>query len=387
MGDAASFIPGLPGSAGEAPSLSGSLRKQYNAYLQYLPQLLGATVDQQGVVDRAALESAKTISPGYSQLALEQMQKFGVPYAQAGSDIARASALGGAGTNVALLEGAGGDAVRAADALNREVNPEYYTTRSAASNQLQNLINSINLGGLSGGETAAVERALNQSNTATGNLGVDNATTAVSNAMNFGEALDRKRTMLSNALSTATNFMSGAQNSAFSPVGVALSSVNQPNTGTNAFQPVTSSGNQALQFGSGVLGNAAGNASTQMPLQAEANYRNSPSGQIQGLLSSVNCCFIFLEAFNGKLPWWVRECRDFYYHRYPEVAVGYKRMAKWLVPLMKRSKVISKLVNKFMVKPITQYGGYVLCVRGYEHCGNRRKYLDFWFNVWRKLAK
>jgi hypothetical protein len=96
------------------------------------------------------------------------------------------------------------------------------------------------------------------------------------------------------------------------------------------------------------------------------------------------CCFIFLEALNGELPDYVRELRDYYYEKEPLIAKGYKRLATKLVPLMKRSKLIKKLVNLIMVRPIVNYGAYV---KGLPN-GNRYNIIFklFWFKFWKLIG-
>lgn len=99
------------------------------------------------------------------------------------------------------------------------------------------------------------------------------------------------------------------------------------------------------------------------------------------------CCFIFLESLNGKLPWWVRACRDHYYAQNPRIATGYKRMAAWLVPLMRKSKIVRALVNRLMVAPITKYGGWLYGVPAYRNCQRCERYKNFWFAVWDRIGR
>jgi len=68
------------------------------------------------------------------------------------------------------------------------------------------------------------------------------------------------------------------------------------------------------------------------------------------------CCFVFLEAYDGKLPWVVRAYRD--QHMTPRNRRGYYRLADKLVPLMKKSRVVKHLVRFLMTKPMTFYGKY-----------------------------
>jgi len=68
------------------------------------------------------------------------------------------------------------------------------------------------------------------------------------------------------------------------------------------------------------------------------------------------CCFIFLEAYDGKLPWVVRAYRD--QHMTPKNRRGYYRLADKLVPLMRKSRAVKHLVRFLMTKPMTFYGKY-----------------------------
>jgi hypothetical protein len=68
------------------------------------------------------------------------------------------------------------------------------------------------------------------------------------------------------------------------------------------------------------------------------------------------CCFIFLEAYDGKLPWVVRAYRD--QHMTSRNKRGYYRLADKLVPLMRKSKIVKHLVRFLMTKPMTFYGRY-----------------------------
>lgn len=76
-------------------------------------------------------------------------------------------------------------------------------------------------------------------------------------------------------------------------------------------------------------------------------------GNQSGWSTGLQCCWTFLQAYNGKLPWFVELARyDFYT---PQRRLGYKWMSSWLVPLMRRSRFVAKLVNAVLVKPATRY--------------------------------
>jgi hypothetical protein len=100
-----------------------------------------------------------------------------------------------------------------------------------------------------------------------------------------------------------------------------------------------------------------------------------------------NCCFNFIEALDGPLPWFVREERDRYYKSEPLVAKGYVWMSKWLVPMMQHSQTVKDLVRELMVYPIVQRGGWLKSVDGFRHGWIYEPYKKFWFAVWHFCGK
>jgi hypothetical protein len=72
------------------------------------------------------------------------------------------------------------------------------------------------------------------------------------------------------------------------------------------------------------------------------------------LAKSGACCFIFLEGNNGVLEDSVRKFRDKCFPPDSRVAKGYKMMARWLVPQMKKKAWIKKAVKTLMLDPLTR---------------------------------
>jgi len=105
-----------------------------------------------------------------------------------------------------------------------------------------------------------------------------------------------------------------------------------------------------------------------------------------GTIGASACCFIFMEAYNGDMPYWVRECRDEFAPENTARREGYIKMAKWLVPLMQRSKTVRMLVNLLMIKPLTNWGGWYKKVKGYELSFIYKPFVKVWFKVWEKYA-
>ena len=104
-----------------------------------------------------------------------------------------------------------------------------------------------------------------------------------------------------------------------------------------------------------------------------------------GLNVLGGCCFIFLEALNGKLPAYVERARvDFHT---PIRRRGYKWLSFFLVPAMQRSKLVRLAVNAFLVQPLLKWGAYY-----YKEEGTKARYrllkpyVFLWFHTWHFLG-
>lgn len=99
--------------------------------------------------------------------------------------------------------------------------------------------------------------------------------------------------------------------------------------------------------------------------------------------SAGMCCFIFLESYNGKLPWYVRACRDEF--QTPARRRGYVRMSKAIVPAMRISAMARFLVNFGMVIPLSHYGRWYKEGKGHGYLA--KPLLSLWLNIWELLGK
>lgn len=362
------------------------------AYSKYLPTLTPEVAAQIPGIAQKQLEAAQQTQGGYNQLNLDQLNKYALPEAQVGQNVARSNALAGAETNLAQLQGSGGEAARAAADVNRATNPDYYTAQDAASKGAAQAIGAINLNGLSPGEEAAIERSTNQNNIGTGNLGVLNPTNTISNAVNFGGAFNSKVGLMNNAVNSASTAANSASNNGgFNGVNVALGQPNVStagNFGTNAFSPASSttsagSAGNAFNFAGGLMNNMNSANNSLIGANAQTGAAQIGANSPAAYLGAV-CCFIFLEAYHGNIPKHVRHGRDKYYALNHDIATGYRRMAKWLVPLMQRSSIIRKLTWHLMIFPITSHLGYSHRRTGWI---KYRKTTHFWLKFWAWLGK
>jgi hypothetical protein len=237
------------------------------ALIQNLPSLLGLFNANIAPNEMAQLQSSMQTSPLYAQLAQQ---------------IARANAQSEAGTTNELLRGTGGDTVREADKLAREVDPEYYGVRSAASSGLQGLLKP----GLSGGETEAIQRSLNQQNQKNGSLITPTSSSTVANAMTFGNAA---RDRMSQAVNQATQFLPTAR----SGVDTFQQATGKPGNTTGfqqgAGQQTFGTGNSAASLFGNLSANNANN-STQMSIAKM--QQPDTFDRITQALGSVNYIFI-----------------------------------------------------------------------------------------------
>lgn len=131
---------------------------------------------------------------------------------------------------------------------------------------------------------------------------------------------------------------------------------------------------------SGTTGNTTTQSKEATTGQQTGNTQQQGSN---GGFGITICCFIFMEAYHGKMPWYVRRCRDEFCSG--ERVSGYVRMARWLVPWMRRSKLVGSIVWRMMISPLTGFGGWL-------YGQNRWGWLlapivAFWFGFWAITAE
>lgn len=361
-----------------APGVGESTAAQLQAYSANLPELLRITNAQIGPNELAQLQSQQATAPAYAALQNQLYAQYGPEMNRVGQEIARENALAQSATDAAVLQGSGRDAARAGMALDRETDPEYYKLRETMGSRLEDLMRP----GLSGGETEAITRGLNQQNVGAGLLNTPSQTNVVSKAMTYGNAArDRLSQALGQATQALPTFRSGVDS--FGRATGKLGTL--ANSGDAKFQGLQQqgAGQQAFGLSNNLLGETGQNQRAKMGIDAQRRDSLDRVGEVWGNVNGTisACCFIFLECHNGVLPWWVRKHRDMYYRTEPTIARGYVKMAKWLVPLMERSEFVKQMVNELMVKPMTNYGAYL---EGVDSEGIVNKTTNnFWLKFWK----
>jgi len=379
-------VSGVYAGGGSPMSAQESTAAQLQAYIENLPNLIRVTGENIMPMELALQDASEAISPRKSQQEFDLYSRYAPHFAQVGSQIAGQNALSQSANDLALLQSPQAQSlIRAATDAQRVADPEYYRGRELALGGLSRLFNSLEdpSGGLSGAERAEIDRSLARDNAARGNTNPSNIST-VSNAMQFGAAgqarSDAKRAQIANAVNTATGFLPASQ----SRVDVFQQVTGRPSTnfGEARYSGPSTVGQSTLNMGSNLLGEAGSNVRTSEQLQDNRSALDT-IGQITGIAGNV-CCWIFLTAHGGSLPWWVRYCRN--HLGTEETRRGYKRMAQWLVPLMHRSRLMRWLVRTVMTEPLAMYGGYLVGRSECRHGWVFRPLKRMWFAVWDKLG-
>lgn len=357
------------------PRISTQLKQIAGAITKHYPTLVDALGSQNQKVAEGEQKTREAIAPREQALSAGLYKQYAPQYGQVGS-----------GVDLAALSGAGGQSVLAADQLGRQIDPEYYASREASSSKLAQLLGGMNPNELTGAERENTARGLARSGYQSGETNAPSNQGAINAAMTYGSALDTKRSGVANAINTATaaipTFKSGKD--AFTQA------TGGARDATRVFGGATDFGGNSSESGSKMAENVLGVTSgiNTQKRQLDSQRRTGLDvgiGAATSLSPGQVCCFIFMEAYNGKLPWYVRECRDYWYDRIPELGEGYKKMAKWLVPSMQKSKVVRFLVNELMVKPISRIGEYIVGMK------NDYSIIDMtihntWFNIWAFMA-
>lgn len=381
-----------------AANVGDSTADQLAAYTNALPGLLNVTANQTLPVGQTTQNAANVLSP-QAQALQTQMATQDLPgLTQLGNQLNSIQNQGGITNASQALSGSGGQLAQQEAALQQQLDPQYYATRNAQGGAIGNLLTQLggaNSVGLNGSDVANINRGLAQQDAQKGLLNAPSQTAAVSNALQFGNqgsALQAQKTnTLSQALNAATAFLPSSQGQVNAgSVGTGASTNQSTSAGQSNFLGSNNGQTGPAQSTDSSLGNSLlGGINNTATNNANINA-NKRSGLDVGLgaASSISsdggnagCCFIFLEVYNGSLPWYVRVERDKYYKSTPSVAEGYKRMAKWLVPLMRQYRAVSKIVNYCMVKPLTYVGAYDNKVNSFGWLFKPFKF--FWFTLWK----
>jgi len=262
----------------EAPDSPGAQANDItNTAIHNLPNLINA------VNSNAPASAAQQFS-----LAQQYMPQWNQLYTDlAAQNLAKGKEVG-ASSDLAVLNGTGADLIKRVEELDKGLNPQWYTARDNATKGAEDILGSYNLNGLSGGESAAIERANAANNFAGGNGFTPNQLTTVNNAMNFGAGYDRKRSNMSSAVNNLTS-TANAFKSSIDPINTVFGRSNTTTgiTNPNTPDPMAAT-NQNTQLAQALLGvGSAANSSNNAFLSSDASTARSFSGGMDAAFSSL----------------------------------------------------------------------------------------------------
>src|SRR6266550_214249 len=246
-----------------AKSGTGLSSDVINTVMQNLPQYMNLVNSQLKPQAESELAASQATSPGYQKLLTKLYEQYAPRLAEAGSKAEAVSRKGTAATDVELLQGAGGQAARESQVLDKTLNPEYYKTRAAEASKLGDLLGSINLNNAN----PEAERLISQENARSGNASVPSATGTVSNALSFGNELQKRRDALGSAINIASNFLQPSSGS-FNSTNIALGK-GPTGTGLSEFGGINRTQNQAIGVGNSLTGTTAGLVGQQQDINAQ----------------------------------------------------------------------------------------------------------------------
>ena len=373
-----------------APTPSESMDSVLQAYVKNLPQLMQTMGANILPYEQATVAANQQLAPVQNQLALDIARQYGPQFTQVGTEINRLGQLGQAQTDLETLTGPGKQLAAAQLEAQKLADPEYYKSRELALGALGNLFGGLpdSRGGLSGAEREEITRSLARDNAARGN-DIPSAATTVENAMRFGAAGEARKAANESRIANAVGAATGAMPAMKSGIDVLNTTTGRPtimNPGQTQFAGVSKdTGSATKDAGQQMFGAASDMAVNAANINANRRDTLDRITQFQSSLPNVSCCWIFLAAHGGELPWYVRKARDVY--GTDATRRGYKRMSTWLVPIMERSAVVRAIVRTIMTDPLSMYAGYLLseptCANGWVFAPLKR----FWFAVWNRLGE
>jgi hypothetical protein len=272
-------------------------------YLPYMTQY----------VNNATLQTANQLSDPLNQLSLEQYLKYAPLFSQAGADINRQNVS----ADLALLRGEGGQLARESELLNQQLDPQFYATRGATADSIQQLLASIDpSGALSATERDQLDKQLLRQNQQAGTAYTPSQTNIAANAMQYGQAGQQRKLANQGALTSAimaSNSFLPASRSGANNFGIATGK----GSGTN---------NTGMQYFGGVNTGQANDFTSQLAqgLQRQTaglrglnlqrdqfeddklrNNLNMGSQMLGSLIGGVAACWVAREVYGPFNPSWL----------------------------------------------------------------------------------
>lgn len=340
------------------------------AWTQYMPELTRVTGENILPMELAQLQAQQQLAPQQAQLSYDLASQYLPKFTQLGVDQASQQAMGQAASDNALMAGPGRELAANTLAIQKILDPEFYTSRGQAGDALTKLFGSLDdpTTGLSGAEREEVQRQLARDNASRGNLDATQNST-VDAAMQMGSAGQARKSQKQAAIGQAVSAAAGAMpafRTGVDALQLTTGRPSTPNVGLGQFGGVQQVGNNTMQLGSQLMQQTGTFAGNNQQNQATKKDTFDKVSQVMGSIPSVSCCWTFrefTEKFPNGVPWYVRASRDAHYT--PARREGYRLFSKYMVPLMQKSKVIRLIVDATFVDPLTKHAAWLAGLNKY----------------------
>ncbi len=252
-----------------APTAPESMGSTLVALRRTLPGIMNAYSGAVLPYEQKLIDAQKQILPQQNQLQYDQYSQYAPQLNQLGQQINASNAEAQSRSDLNILKGTGGQLTEAALEAQKKADPEYYKTREGVGAGFLSLLGGMDPNKLSGSEMANAERGVNRLNNRSGNSNGGVPLNTISNAMTFGDELDKKRQAYGQTLGLGGQLMPSMK-SGVDTFQLTTGRPSQANPAANQFLGVNqnSFGSQGQGMAGGVFNAAAG-------FQGQANDINS----------------------------------------------------------------------------------------------------------------
>jgi hypothetical protein len=258
------------------------------AVIENLPKYLDVNIGQLPKLEQAFLDSNARTADQSNQQNLDVFKRYAPEYNQIGSDIMEQNALNQAKSDAKVVSGPGRELVSEAYETSQIFDKPWYDAREADSKAVMDLLASIDINKLSGGERSEMERSLAREGNRRGTGTSPSNIETLAAANQTGTAMQAKRDSLASAISVANNFL-GTSKSGVDAFQVATgrpSAVNQGEGKGGSADNSAASKAAANVFDSSnaILGQAGNIANTTLGIEAD---RRDSLDRVTGVLGSL----------------------------------------------------------------------------------------------------
>lgn len=258
-------------------------------YIDNLDKLTQATTRNIPASEQALLDADRQFQPQRQELSYDIASRFLPMFTKLGTDVAGQEAMQRAGNDVSLLKGPGRELVAANLEAQKLADPEFYKQRGRTSDSLDMLYDSLDdpNEGLSGSERAEIERSTARTNQQRG-IEAPTATSAVSAAMNFGQAGAARKAAKQQAINAAVQTAGQTMPALRSGVDVLQLTTGRPsqaNTGVQRFGENQQTGGFSQNMGSQLLSQVGQNTRQNADINSK---RRTAFDSVMGVMDQAS---------------------------------------------------------------------------------------------------